>query len=358
MNAAGTSHHGLTTNRRRLRFVESCSRPSGTSGSDGCVVSVVVPTFKRPDLLKRCLEALAAQSLPPSAYEIVVVDDGSDIVTRDMVASIPHGHSQPEVRYLPSGKRHGPAAARNLGWKAARAEIIAFTDDDCVPDAGWLAAGMRAFEDPDVQGVSGRIVVPLRQWPPTDYELTVAGLQHAPFATANCLYRRTALAAVGGFDERFTRAWREDSDVEFSMRERQFLLCGEPEAVVVHPVRPAVWGVSVRLQRNSMFNALLYKKHPAWYRLRIQPSVPWRYYGIVGAGVAAGLSVMNNRLVIAGVVAAGWLILTADFCRLRLAPTSRRPGHVLEMVFTSVLIPPLAVFWRLYGALRYRVPFL
>jgi hypothetical protein len=214
---------------------------------------------------------------------------------------------------------------------------------------------MRAFENPEVQGVSGRIIVPLHGVP-TDYELTIAGLQHAPFATANCLYRRTAIAAVGGFDERFTRAWREDSDMEFSMRERRFSLRVEPDAVVVHPVRPAGWGISVRLQRNGRFNALLYKKHPEWYRLRIQASAPWRYYGIVVSGLVACLCALNHPGV-AAIAAAGWLMCTADFCRERLAVTSKRPGHVLEMIVTSMLIPPLAVFWRLYGALRYRVAF-
>ena len=62
-----------------------------------------------------------------------------------------------------------------------------------------------------------------------------------------------------------------------------------PQAVVVHPVRPAAWGVSLGQQRKSMFNALLYQKHPQLYRCRIQPGPPWHYYRIAGALLGARL---------------------------------------------------------------------
>src|SRR5690349_7715077 len=99
-------------------------------------VSVVVPTYKRPELLDRCLDALLGQCYEPSGYEIVVADDGANCETRRQVEC----HAQRAacrgltVRYLPVTGAHGPAAARNAGWRAARGEIIAFTDDDCVPD--------------------------------------------------------------------------------------------------------------------------------------------------------------------------------------------------------------------------------
>src|SRR6266702_7252903 len=93
---------------------------------------------------------------------------------------------------------------------------------------------------------------------------------------------------VGGFDERFSMAWREDSDLVFRLVDHfssgsTSSLLYAPAAVVVHPIRPASWGVSLKQQRKSMFNALLYKKHPALYRQRIQAAPPWHYYAIVGA---------------------------------------------------------------------------
>src|SRR5207249_4945767 len=152
-----------------------------------------------------------------------------------------------------------------------------------IPTPEWLRAGLAQFRD-GVIGVTGRVVVPLPQLP-SDYERDAAGLEHGEFVTANCFYRRDALAAVGGFDERFTAPWREDSDLFFSLLERRAR--DHPErrfvwardAVVIHPVRPAPWGVSLGQQRKAMFNALLFKKHPRLYRQRVQPAPPWHYYG-------------------------------------------------------------------------------
>ena len=92
---------------------------------------------------------------------------------------------------------------------------------------------------------------------------------------------KPSLVAAGGFDEEFTSAWREDSELHFRLLAGGERLVQAPGAVVVHPVRPARWGVSISQQRKSMFNALLYKKHPALYRTHISPVHPWHYYAIV-----------------------------------------------------------------------------
>lgn len=320
-------------------------------------VSVVTPTYRRPDLLDRCLAALLAQDLDPRDYEVIVVDDAACAATQRQVEcwarrSEVRGHT---VRYLAVTDGYGPAAARNRGWRAARGEIIAFTDDDCVPAPGWLRAGLAAHT-PDVAGVMGRIVTPVPHRP-TDYERDAARIAEAEFVTANCFYRRDALASVRGFDERFTAPWREDSDLYFALLERGARLAQAPDAIVVHPIRPAPWGVSLAQQRKSVFNALLYKKHPALYRRRIQARPPWRYYVSTAALVAAVSATRRGRVpaLPAGCV---WLLLTLRFCALRLRGTSHAPRHIAEMAVTSVLIPPLAIYWRLRGALRFRVFFL
>jgi len=318
-------------------------------------VSVVVPTYRRPDLLRRCLAALAAQDLSPTAYEVIVADDAASPDTRALVEGQAR-RGPVRLRYVPVTGRHGPAAARNAGWRSAEGEVLAFTDDDCVPDAGWLSAGLAAFTD-DASGVCGRIVMPLPP-APTDYEKNEAGLEIAECATANCFYRREAVEAAGGFDERFTAAWREDSDLFFTLLEQGRTIVRAPKAVVVHPVRPAPWGVSLRQQRKSQFNALLYKKHPRLYRERIPAGPPWHYYAIVTALPAALGCAVGGHPAWALVPAAVWLVLTARFCARRLRGTSHAPGHVAEMIVTSVLIPPLSVFWRLCGAIRFRVWFL
>jgi glycosyltransferase involved in cell wall biosynthesis len=320
-------------------------------------VSVVVPTFTRPDLLERCLEALVAQSFDLSQYEIVIADDAASDTTRRQVEAWAERcrASGPAIRYLPVYATGGPAAARNAGWRQARGAVIAFTDDDCVPDAGWLAAGMRAMGQ-GVSGVSGRVVVPLPERP-TDYERNAGCLETAEFVTANCFYRREALVAAGGFDERFGAAWREDSDLYFTLLERGEPLSHATDAVVVHPVRPARWGISLSQQRKSRYNALLCKKHPRLFQERIERSPRRHYYATAGAlaGLVVGLA--RRSAFVSATSATLWLALTTDLTTRRLRGTSRRPAHIAEMALTSAAIPPLAIFWRLRGAVEFRARF-
>jgi glycosyltransferase involved in cell wall biosynthesis len=307
-------------------------------------------------LLLRCLDAVARQECDPASYEIIVVDDAADEETERLVGDWCGDTKLPVCRYIAVSGAHGPAAARNVGWRAARGAIIAFTDDDCIPLPNWLAAGLAALA-PNVTAVWGQLIMPLPPRP-TDYQRDAAGLAHAPFVTANCFIRRSALVAVGGFDERFTAAWREDSDLYFSLLRANARVDQAPGAIVVHPIRPAPWGVSLRQQRKSAFNALLYKKHPQLYRAKIQRHPPWRYYAIVSALIASiGGSAAHLPWLSIG-AGVGWVGLTAAFCGRRLRHTSHSLSHIAEMIVTSACIPPLAVFWRLYGAVRFRVWFL
>ena len=285
-------------------------------------VSVIVPTCGRPDLLARCLDALNNQSLAREDYEVIVIDD--------------------------SQTRSGPAAARNRGWRRAAAPIVAFTDDDTVPDREWLEQGLAAMKD-HVDAVSGRIMMPIPPQP-TDYERDAQGLERSEFVTANCFVRKRVLEQVGGFDESFRMAWREDSDLHFRLLRSGARLVHAPGAIVVHPVRPAGWGVSLKQQRKVMYDALLFKKHRQLYRARIRAGVRWDYYVIVASLVAGALG--------SGAAAFFWAVLTTRFFCQRIKGASKRPAHLAEMLVTSALIPPVAVFWRFAGALRYRVAFL
>ena len=318
--------------------------------------SVVIPTFRRPDLLARCLDALSRQDFPPGEWEVLICDDAASEETRAQVEAAARALAPVPVRYLPITATRGPAAARNAGWRAGTGAVVAFTDDDCVPEPRWLAEGVAALASTDAGAAAGRVVVPLPP-DPTDYARDAAGLEWGEFVTANAFCRRSALEAVGGFDERFTAAWREDSDLQFALLTAGFAVVPAPAAVIVHPIRPGRWGISLSQQKKARFEALLYRNFPRLYRERVAAGPPWNYYAAVLA-FGVGVPAVFLSWPVAAVALGLWLALTAEFCGRRLRRTSRRPGHVAEMVVTSALIPFLSIYWRLRGAIAYGVWFL
>jgi glycosyltransferase involved in cell wall biosynthesis len=316
----------------------------------------VLATFKRDDLLQRCLEAVARQDYPRSEYEVVVVDDARGKTAAGVVERVASRYPGLAMRCLPGGGR-GPATARNIGWRAARGEVIAFTDDDAYPASeDWLARGVAHFDDASVNAVGGAVVGPA-DTPPTDFQRNVKALEQGSFLTCNAFYRRRALEAVGGFDERFTAPFREDSDLQLRVDELPGRMVQDAALVVVHPAVPGSFGISLRLQHYSLFNALIYRKHPRRYRAELQARPPLQYYAILLAGLGALGSLALGARPVAGVFGAGWLLLEARFLARRLRGISHTPRHVADMVLTSLLIPPLSVYWRLRGAVRYRVVF-
>jgi hypothetical protein len=106
--------------------------------------------------------------------------------------------------------------------------------------------------------------------------------------------------------------------------------------------------------KKVQFDALLYKKHPTLYRRKIRAKPRWDFYVTVLALFAcvwAALAGIAPAALLAGIL---WVYMTGRFCLQRLKRTSKSPAHVAEMIVTSALIPPLAVFWRAVGAVRFR----
>ena len=172
---------------------------------------VVVPTLGRPSLAT-LLDALGAQAehLPG---RVVLVWDRRDQGPLPLLAWPPSLAARVTVL---RGHGAGPAAARNTGRRAATASWVAFLDDDVVPGPTWAAdlADDLAGLPPEVAGSQGVLRVPLPDWRrPTDWERNVHGLEGARWITADLAYRRSVLDELGGFDERFPRAYREDADL-------------------------------------------------------------------------------------------------------------------------------------------------
>ncbi len=199
-------------------------------------VSVVIATADRPGPLARCLAAVAALEHPRDALEVIVVDDGGSI------------HPQPvdglRVRLL-RRERGGPGAARNDGAQAAEGELLAFTDDDCLPEPGWLRALCAASaESPPGTMIGGRTVNALaaNRFAGTSQHIQDLVYAHYNrdaerarfFATNNLAVPRDAFLALGGFDVAAFPFASEDRDLCDRWRASSRDLRSASDAVVHH----------------------------------------------------------------------------------------------------------------------------
>jgi histidinol-phosphate phosphatase family protein len=312
--------------------------------------TVVIPTIGRAGLA----DLVAGIDSEPRARAIVVVDD-----RRDPTSPLALPATATPLRVLRSGGR-GPAAARNVGWRAADSEWVAFLDDDVEPTVDWNAQLARDLEGlpESVAGSQAQLHVPLpADRRPTDEERRTSCLVGAPWITADMAYRRSALLTTGGFDERFPRAFREDSDLALRVvRAGSTIAWGRRSTT--HPlVARGGWRGVLRAQAGNADNALLRAKYgPGWRRLtKAGGGRTGLHLATCGAAAAAGVGLLTGRRWTAQVAAAVWAGLTAEFAVRRILPGPRTAREVAAMVLTSALIPPLAIWHRLRGELRWGV---
>jgi glycosyltransferase involved in cell wall biosynthesis len=256
-------------------------------------VSVLVPTRDRCDLLGRLLDAIAGQTVAEGRVEVVVADDGSGDAAAAVVERFPF------ARRIATGGGRGQAGASNLALKDARADVIAFTDDDTLPAPDWVERGLECFATAEADIFAGRIELSPSASPSIaelvdigrgylDQEAMVA---EGYGATANLWVRRKVAERVGGFREIWSgqsqRFMRSTAGHDRDFCERAVLsgatLAYAPGPVVSHPPRRTVRELArkefrlaygaVELTRHSVGGAR--GRPEAWRSPRIY--VPWRH---------------------------------------------------------------------------------
>ncbi|MFC1681882.1 glycosyltransferase [Pseudomonadota bacterium] len=213
------------------------------------MISVVVATYNRLASLRRLVKSVQEQTLPPSAFELIVVDDGSTDGTVDLLREISEG-SKFRFHFL-SQENRGPASARNAGMRHATGEFVLFTDDDCIPDPDWLEKVSQFLEaNADVHGCGGRIVKQ-RNTPISRY-VDRCGAMHHPLSydgtvdylvTANAAYRREVLEAVRGFCEDISWPGGEDPDLSYRVIKHGGRLAYCHDCIVRHEHRDSLMGL-------------------------------------------------------------------------------------------------------------------
>jgi glycosyltransferase involved in cell wall biosynthesis len=311
---------------------------------------IVIPTIGR-DSLTTLLRALDRQGgrLPE---RLLLVDDRAAPSSSLPIPPLSPG-LRSRVEVVRSGG-NGPAAARNAGWRAGTAPWIAFLDDDVVPDEGWLSGLDRDLRSaaPDVAGSQGSLTVPLpADRAPTDWERNVAWLEVGTWITADMAYRRGALEEAGGFDERFRRAYREDTDLALRVQALGWRLMRGRRAVL-HPVRPADALVSLRMQRGNADDVLMRALHPGYREGRVTLGKrPW-HAATVAAFAGGAAAIVVGAPVVAGTMLVVWAGLTGALAWRRIAPGPRTAREIAAMMVTTIAMPFVACAWWIVGILR------
>jgi GT2 family glycosyltransferase len=204
------------------------------------MISVVVPTYGRPDRLRSCLVGLEQLHFPDDQYEVIVVDDGGPVPAEAVVAPFRDRLDITLIRQVNAG----PAAARNAGAACAKGRFLAFIDDDCVPVPIWLSALASRFRQTPDCLIGGGIVnaLPQNAYSTTTDLLTLYTCQYhqrqhdAPllFAAANLGLPTERFRELGGFSTSFRFAAGEDYDLCYRWQEHGYRTIYAPEAVVYH----------------------------------------------------------------------------------------------------------------------------
>jgi glucosyl-dolichyl phosphate glucuronosyltransferase len=218
-------------------------------------ISVVIPTCDRPKTLMGSIESIRANHYPN--YDIIVVDQSANDQTHQEIKDRFGG--DPKIVYLHS-KIKCSSDSRNKGWRKAKGEIVAFTDDDAFVGDGWLEAYDEAFRRKDMRvGMAGGRITPVFEiprpfWLPSEKEYLLpsfdAGNEMKPFPenclpiSANFAITRELLEATGGFDTRL--GLKKDADIPYITGEDSFLsirvrslggfILYQPSAIVYHPI--------------------------------------------------------------------------------------------------------------------------
>ena len=238
-----------------------------TSSADW-LCSVIVPVYNGAGVIERCLNALAQQTIPPERFEIIVADDGSSDDTAARTERWAQAH--PGCAVTVTRQVHaGPAAARNRGAAAAQAELLLFTDADCEPVPGWMAALLAAFASPEQPvGLMGAYcsrqdALPAR-FAQLEFEDRYARMARANpvdfVATYSAGFRRQVFVAERGFDTRYI----QNEDVEFSYRlsEAGYRIHFVPEARVYHWHTDTWWAYASTKAKRGYWRTLVYRQHP------------------------------------------------------------------------------------------------
>ncbi|MER2598784.1 MAG: glycosyltransferase [Caldilineales bacterium] len=286
--------------------------------------SVVIPVYNGAAVITRCLDALAAQTVPGDRFEVIVVDDGSTDDTAARVTAWARQHHAPMVQVM---RQHhaGPAAARNTGAAQAQAPYLLFTDADCRPTPHWIEAMLAGFAGPEPPaGLMGAYCSEqtslAARFAQLEFEDRYARMSHQPeldvVATYSAAFRRDIFQQAGGFDPGFPEANNEDVEFSYRLSEAGHVMRFVPAAQVYHP-HAATWrGYARTKMGRGYWRMVVYRRYPAKALKDSYTPQVLKLQIVLAPLVLMGLAgALLRRQVLLLLLAAPFLLTTLSFTR-------------------------------------------
>jgi len=230
------------------------------------MISVIIPVYNAEKSIESCINAFFNQSYE-GEYELIVVDDGSTDKTFEIIKK--YARDYPKIIRVLHQKHNGPAAARNLGAKYAKGNIILFTDADCVPHKDWISEMIKPFKDKEIVGVQGRyksiqksLIARFVQLEIEDRYDKMRKYKYIDFVGSySAGYRKDIFLKIGGFDEHFKIPSGEDSELSFRLHKMKYRMVFNPNAIVYHLHPNGVYKYFKQKFYRAFWRVLIYKKY-------------------------------------------------------------------------------------------------
>lgn len=302
-------------------------------------VTIVIPTYGRNERLRHCLDSILELDYPPARMEVIVVDDASP-------QAVELGEKYTGIKLIRLAQNSGQGAARNEAVRLAQGEIIAFLDDDCQAERGWLRALVPCFSFPDVAAAGGRVASADLSFSLQKYEEVQSplymgdeqrkvrkGSSLSYLATCNLLVRKETLLRIGGFDQSLRVG--EDVDLCWRILAKQKTIYYLPQGLILHHHRSRLAPFLLRRFAYAQSEVELHDRYPQDRRRLL-------YYP--GNGVVVGLG-------LAACILAGYI--------------NGRMAGLISGILVSIVLAILNLFWQtairkrsiIFGEISYQAVF-
>jgi glycosyltransferase involved in cell wall biosynthesis len=312
-------------------------------------LSIVVPTYQRPIALLQCLKALMLQSFDKYRYEIIVVSDGPDMVTHQIVFDlIRQSPAAPVITFCYLPHKKGTDAARNFGWQMAKGEFVAFINDDHIATETWVENFWNEYKSHRNEPIvfTGNVTTNRVSF------VNAASVSQQDVSSSNCAISKSTLHKIKGFDEDLSKSWGDQNALHFKMLNTNIPIVNVSRAATFNVVRDVNWGTNMRQSKQHIYQSKLLGSKSK----DSNEGMPWGNYIIMSllfTFAIAGWFLDLSALALIALTT--WFLMVILLTIKRMENIVPSFTNVVEIMATSMFLPFLSIYWSVQGSYKYRI---